>query len=60
MKWLPPSLNGIVVCQGGDVYSHKQRGRQQMDTMIGVDLAKSVYQIHGASMTGAVKFRKKN
>lgn len=30
-----------------------------MDTMIGVDLAKSVYQIHGASMTGEVKFRKK-
>lgn len=30
-----------------------------MDTMIGVDLAKSVYQIHGASMTGEVMFRKK-
>jgi len=30
-----------------------------MDTMIGVDLAKSVFQIHGASMTGEVKFRKK-
>ncbi|WBU63541.1 hypothetical protein PAE61_14445 [Paracoccus aerodenitrificans] len=27
--------------------------------MIGVDLAKSVFQIHGASMTGHVKFRKK-
>ncbi len=30
-----------------------------MDTMIGVNLAKSVYQIHGPSMTGEVKFRKK-
>lgn len=29
------------------------------DTMIGVDLAKSVFQIHGASMTGEVRFRKK-
>lgn len=29
------------------------------DTMIGVDLAKSVFQLHGASMTGEVKFRKK-
>ena len=29
------------------------------DTMIGVDLAKSVFQIHGASMSGEVKFRKK-
>lgn len=29
------------------------------DTMIGVDLAKSVFQVHGASMTGCVRFRKK-
>ena len=27
--------------------------------MIGVDLAKSVFQLHGASMTGQPKFRKK-
>jgi transposase len=30
-----------------------------MDTMIGVDLAKNVFQLHGASMTGHLKFRKK-
>ncbi|MEK1887531.1 MAG: hypothetical protein AAAB35_08100 [Phyllobacterium sp.] len=29
------------------------------DTMIGVDLAKSVFVLHGASITGQVKFRKK-
>jgi transposase len=29
------------------------------DMMIGVDLAKSVFQIHGASMAGRVKYRKK-
>lgn len=29
------------------------------DTMIGVDLAKRVFQLHGASMVGDVKFRKK-
>ncbi|TDQ13638.1 hypothetical protein DEV91_14127 [Phyllobacterium brassicacearum] len=29
------------------------------DTMIGVDLAKSVFVLHGASMLGEVKFRKK-
>jgi transposase len=29
------------------------------DTMIGVDLAKNVFQIHGASTTGNEKFRKK-
>jgi len=31
----------------------------EIDTMIGVDLAKNVFQLHGASMTGHVKFRKK-
>lgn len=29
------------------------------DTMIGVNLAKRVFQVHGASMTGQVMFRKK-
>jgi transposase len=29
------------------------------DTMIGVDLAKNVFQVHGASMQGEVKFRRK-
>lgn len=29
------------------------------DTMIGVDLAKSVFQLHGASMMGELRFRKK-
>jgi hypothetical protein len=29
------------------------------DTMIGVDLAKSVFQLHGASLVGHLKFRKK-
>lgn len=30
-----------------------------IDTMIGVDLAKNAFQLHGASMSGEVKFRKK-
>ncbi|MCA1530643.1 IS110 family transposase [Bradyrhizobium yuanmingense] len=30
-----------------------------MDTVIGVDLAKNVFQLHGASMAGHLKFRKK-
>lgn len=29
------------------------------DTMIGVDLAKNVFQLHGTNMSGHVKFRKK-
>lgn len=31
----------------------------EQDTMIGVDLTKSVFQLHGASMAGHVRFRKK-
>nr|WP_318914571.1 hypothetical protein [Shinella zoogloeoides] len=30
-----------------------------IDTMIGVDLAKSVFQVHGASMNGEVQFQRK-
>lgn len=29
------------------------------DTMIGVDLAKTAFQVHGATMTGDLKFRRK-
>ena len=29
------------------------------DMMLGVDLAKHVFQVHGASMSGQVLFRKK-
>jgi transposase len=36
-----------------------ERRRQMKDIMIGVDLAKSVFQIHGATMTGRVLFRRK-
>lgn len=30
-----------------------------MDTIIGVDLAKRVFQLHGAALDGQVKFKKK-
>ena len=36
-----------------------RRGRQKKNTMIGVDLAKSVFPLHGASLAGRLKFRKK-
>jgi transposase len=29
------------------------------ETIIGIDLAKSVFQVHGASMSGQIKFRRK-
>ncbi len=60
MGWLPPSPDGIAMCQGRGDESHGSGEDGEMkDTMIGVDLAKSVFQVHGASMMGHVKFRKK-
>ena len=60
MGWLPPSPDGIAMCQGRGVEIHASGEDGEMkDTMIGVDLAKRVFQLHGAAMTGAVKFRKK-
>ncbi|RCL04172.1 transposase, partial [Acetobacter pasteurianus] len=35
------------------------KGRQMKDTVIGVDLAKNIFQVHGASRAGEVMFRKK-
>jgi transposase len=37
----------------------EKRGRQMKDTVIGVDLAKTVFQIHAASLTSELLFRKK-
>ena len=61
MGWLPPCPDGIVMCQGGDVTATEtgKDGNMVKDTMIGVDLAKNVFQLHGASTTGHLKFRKK-
>jgi transposase len=61
MGWLPPSLDGIAMCQsGGDTATEQERTAiVDKDTVIGVDLAKNVFQLHGASASGHVKFRKK-
>ena len=45
----------VVVCQR---HANGEDGEMK-DTMIGVDLAKRVFQLHGATMAGEVKFRKK-
>lgn len=60
MGWLPPYPDGIAMCQKM-VLKEPQNGEdgKMKDTMIGVDLAKAVFQLHGASMTGQVKYRKK-
>lgn len=59
MGWLPPSPDSIAVCQCRGSVRHAARGRRMKNTMIGVDLAKTVFHVHGVSMTGHVKFRKK-
>ena len=61
MGRLPPSFDGIAICHdGGDAATEAgKHGNHDEGTMMGVDLAKSVFQVRGASMTGQVKFRKK-
>ena len=39
--------------------NNRVKGRQMKDTVIGVDLAKTIFQVHGASRAGEVMFRKK-
>ncbi len=55
------SPDGIAICQVGGVDSHRAERAATMskDTMIGVELAEHVCQVHGASMAGRVQFRKK-
>jgi hypothetical protein len=61
MGWLPPILDGIAMCQDDGATSTNRERTTTMDndTIIGVDLAKNVFQLHGASAEGHVKFRKK-
>lgn len=60
MGWLPSSPNGIVMCQESGVYNHcaERTATVTTTTMIGVDLAKNVFQLHAASMSGEVEYRK--
>ena len=61
MGWLLPSPDGIAMCQISGVYSHKAERTATVtkSIMIGVDLAKNVFQLHAASLAGQVQFRKK-
>ena len=46
--------DGIAMCQDSGVEAHEEERTATItkDTMIGLDLANSVFQLHGASMTG--------
>lgn len=50
MGWLPPSPDGIAMCQGRGVQRHEKERTANERSMIGVDLAKNVFQLHGATI----------
>jgi hypothetical protein len=54
------SSGGISMCQVGGVENQLLEGAIHMNvTTIGVDLAKSFFQLHGVDKNGAVVFRRK-
>jgi hypothetical protein len=57
MGWTPPTAS---MCQSGGVETPLE-GEASMGnvSIIGLDLAKNVFQAHGADASGAVVFRKK-
>ena len=58
---MPPVPDGIAECQSCGVQSHRNGKGASVEkaTIIGVDLAKNVFQVHGAATDGTVLFRKK-
>ena len=60
MEWTP-SPDGIAMCQGGGVVNATTKEEASMDqvSIIGIDLAKNSFQLHGARADGSVAFRKK-
>ena len=59
MEWTPPP-DGIESCQVGVVLNHlREEASMEEVTIIGIDLAKNSFQLHGARDDGSVAFRKK-
>src|SRR6516165_6949409 len=52
----PPTA---TVCQGGGVELPPKEASMEQATMIGLDIAKHVFQVHGADAAGHVLFRKR-
>ena len=53
MEWTPPP-NGIAMCQGGGVLNHLTEETSVSDpSIIGIDLAKHSFPLHGAAEDGA-------
>ena len=58
MGWTPPP-DGIAVWQGGGVVYRPEGGASmEQVSIIGIDLAKHGFQLHGARLDGSVAFRK--
>src|SRR5918912_1090423 len=47
------------MCQSGGVEHHLREASMGEVSIIGLDLAKNVFQVHGADASGAMRFRKK-
>src|SRR5512147_1163675 len=56
MGWPPPTAS---MCQSGGVSDHPRRRPWTRSALFGLDLAKHVFQAHGADSAGAVVFRRK-
>jgi transposase len=42
------------MCQGGAIENHRKEASMEEITTVGLDLAKHVFQAHGASASGTV------
>ena len=54
MGWTPP--DGISVCQGDGVELPPKEASMEQATTIGLDIAKHVFQVHGADSAGPVSY----
>src|ERR1700688_4167142 len=59
MRWMAPA-HGIWVprCEGREAFTSKWEPSAMKITTIGLDLAKSIFQVHGVDATGQVVVRK--
>jgi transposase len=55
MGWTPPDAS---MCQSGGVEHHLRETSKEQVSIIGLDIAKNLFQAHGADASGAVVFRK--
>jgi len=59
MGWMPLSPDGPAMCHTCGVESTGEKASMEEVSIIGVDLAKNVFQLHGAAADGSALFRKK-